>query len=200
MGFCCCSKVSFFHFPSSNPVLKHRRDSEWQTLLRVPKEIAVAMDQHNTFSLRMLCATGSNNSQGCLFPAQPDNSYLHLEQVESGTPSSWSKCWSETLLILVRLDSHIVQCVIYCHSCSSALGHYTGEWVARLTSCAEKSTTHMHILRWTQAKQGRASLEPQKNDLIVLESYWFLVALTKHFQADANKSEKYFHTAVWKIA
>lgn len=58
----------------------------------------------------------------------------------------------------------------------------------------------MHILRRTQAKQGRASLEPQKNDVIVLESYWFLVALTKLFQADANKSEKYFHTAVWKIA
>lgn len=58
----------------------------------------------------------------------------------------------------------------------------------------------MHILRRTQAKQGRARLEPQKNDVIVLESYWFLVGLTKRFQADANISEKYFHTAVWKIA
>lgn len=91
---CCFSGDSSFHFP----ILKSCLKIQAQALSgKLPKKKLEGLSVSNAFAAS---ATERNHKLGCLMSTQPESCcYLHLEQVESGTPLLWANPSSETLLI-----------------------------------------------------------------------------------------------------
>lgn len=136
--------------------------------------------QHNALAPS---ATERDHKLGCLMSIQPDNCcYLRLEQVESGTPLLWANRSSETLLITVRVHSRVVCYLLLLHLSTGPV-LLVSWWLV----CSLVLTVHCSgkFSRMTQPCFAKASLEPQKNDVMVVGSNFFLVALT--LQANLSK-------------
>lgn len=136
--------------------------------------------QHNALAPS---ATERDRKLGCLM------STLRWEQVESGTPLLWANRSSETLLITVRVHSRMVCYLLLLHLSTGPV-LLVSWWLV----CSLVLTVHCSgkFSRMTQPCFAKASLEPQKNDVIVVGSNFFLVALTLQAKLPKHvcKSEK----------